>query len=82
MFTAKEKETLKDFVVILAERMQQTKPGEWETVRVKQMIFSAKHYAHWINDNFGCATRVVETKIGGPYYEVQVQKSKKQPYAK
>jgi hypothetical protein len=80
MFTSKEKETLKDFVVILAERMQQTNPGAWETVRVKSIELAAKHFAYWINSNFGCATRVVKEKYG-PGYEVQVQKSKKQPFA-
>jgi hypothetical protein len=81
MFTAKEKETLKDFVVILAERMQQTKPGEWETINSKTIKVAADHKAYWINDNFGCATRVVKSKYHDSYL-VQVQKSKKQPFAK
>jgi len=78
--TPEEKKTLENWAVILSERMRQTRPGEWEVVRVKATELGAKRVAHWINNNFGCATRVVTERAPG--YEVQCQKSKKQPFAK
>lgn len=75
-----DNEAIRSFSVVLAERMRQAKPGEWATVGGSSIKLAAMRKAHWINDNFGCPTRVVQTHPAVIAWRVEAQKSKKQPY--
>ena len=75
-----DNDAVRNFSVVLAERMRQTKPGDWEAVAGSSVKLAAMRKAHWINDNFGCATRAVQTHPAVIAWSVEVQKSKKQPY--
>jgi hypothetical protein len=76
-----DREKVQTFAVILAEQLQVAKPGEWAVVGGSPIQLVAKRKAHWINKNFGCATRIKEDRVGTAWY-IEAQKSKKQPYNK
>ena len=67
-------------VASFSQLMREAKPGEYVMVKSKNTYFLAKRAGHWYNNNFGCATRVVKHKYF-EIWEVECQKSKKQPFA-
>lgn len=73
----KDREKVLRQAPILAEQMQQHKPGEWFLICGFSDKKLAEREAEWIVNNFGCATRLKYDRLMGEW-NVEVKKAKLQ----